>query len=573
MVRGLLLSGLIMAALGIWGCSEQNNGLAPDTSLTQLENDVADGMMDEPSQELVTAIEQALEEEESDDKTDPAALAQSHFWKNISGPTVITRPGFYRVTGSFSAGGDAIVVKSDWVYLYLGHNTISGPGSKMGRGVVFDDVRFAVVRGGTLENFGVGIVLDESERVCVSGVEINGEDLFADPAHGVAPQIGIMAANSSRNSIFRNEINMVNLGIFIRGDDSFRSRVLYNRVIGGDLGLLGICYNPDGSGDPAGPHDDHVARNYLARFKGGIQASAGAHDNKFFSNEIKFFGMAYEDVDGANAFRNNRSMQIDMPMHTLELNFVDLEDLGPNFAYEGWIIVNGSPITTGVFTVDGSGTPSQTDFDLISFDLAGASKFVLTIEPFPDGDPSPASTHYLGGDFMGGNAGLTVGDPAALGDNFLGAMGPYILNTPSSGSDNTDYANGIWWLDPGAGPGPTLVLPTLPAGWVYEGWVVGTGGPVTTGQFTDVAALDFDGGGPTAGPDPVPPFPGQDYVSPPMSLIGYTAVISIEPYPDNSPAPFTLKPLVDGTIADVGIGVPQSMANNAGSFPTGMASR
>jgi hypothetical protein len=196
----------------------------------------------------------------------------------------------------------------------------------------------------------------------------------------------------------------------------------------------------------------------------------------------------------------------------------------------------------------------------------------LTIEPSPDNDPAPASTHYLAGDFSGGSATVTVEDPAALGDDFLSASGPYILNTPSTSGDDSDYSSGIWWLDPNAGPGATLDLPTLPDGWVYEGWVVGNSGPITTGRFTMSAGADSDQGGPTAGPDGVPPFPGQDYINPLIDLIGYAAVISIEPEPDNSAGPFTLKPLVDGNIEDVGIGVLQNMGNNASLFPTGTVS-
>ncbi len=114
---------------------------------------------------------------------------------------------------------------------------------------------------------------------------------------------------------------------------------------------------------------------------------------------------------------------------------------------------------------------------------------------------------------------------------------------------------------------------TSPAGWVYEGWVVGPGGPVSTGYFTSVSGHDSDMGGPTAGPDPTPPFPGQDFINPLVSLIGFAAVISIEPMPDNNPGPFTLKPLVDGNIEDVGMGVLQAMGNNAAGFPTGSAAR
>lgn len=256
----------------------------------------------------------------------------------------------------------------------------------------------------------------------------------------------------------------------------------------------------------------------------------------------------------------------------LTLSFTGLENLGSGYAYEGWILVGGSPVSTGVFTVNDNGDLSQSSFELPLSDLQAATKFILTIEPSPDSDPSPASTHYLAGDFSQGMADLVVGDAAALGDDFTSAQGEFILNTPSTSGDDSDYASGIWWLDPIAGPGPTLVLPTLPDGWVYEGWVVGGSGPVTTGRFTSVSGYDSDLGGPTAGPDGVPEFPGQDYIDPMMNLIGDAAVISIEPEPDNSAGPFTLKPLVDSNIEDVGIGILQSMANNAAGFPTGTAS-
>ena len=256
----------------------------------------------------------------------------------------------------------------------------------------------------------------------------------------------------------------------------------------------------------------------------------------------------------------------------LDLNINGLENLGSGYAFEGWLIVNGSPLSTGIFTVDDNGNLNQSSFELSLNDLEAATKFILTIEPSPDNDPAPASTHYLAGDFSNGSATVTVEDPAAIGDDFLSALGPYILNTPSTSSNDLDYNSGIWWLDPGTGPGATLDLPILPDGWMYEGWVVGNSGPITTGRFTMAAGADSDQGGPTAGSDPVPPFPGQDYINPLIDLIGYTAVISIEPEPDNSADPFTLKPLVDANIEDVTIGVLQSMNNNAASFPTGTVS-
>lgn len=252
----------------------------------------------------------------------------------------------------------------------------------------------------------------------------------------------------------------------------------------------------------------------------------------------------------------------------VSLNFNNLEDLGDSFLYEGWAIVDGAPVSTGTFSVDADGNLSRSTF-VVNVHPRQIDAVVLTIEPYPDADPAPSATHVLAGDVRGRRALLFAGHPAALGNNFRRAAGSYILAVPSDSS--TPYTNGIWWLDPAAGPGPSLDLPELPAGWVYEGWVVGADGPISTGTFTDVAAVDSDAGGPTAGPNATPPFPGQDFVNPPTNLIDYLAVISIEPYPDNSPTPFTFKPLVD-TIEDTGApGISQAMHNNAAGFPRGRA--
>lgn len=256
---------------------------------------------------------------------------------------------------------------------------------------------------------------------------------------------------------------------------------------------------------------------------------------------------------------------------TLSLSLDGLEDLGPGWAYEGWLIVNGAPVSSGVFTIDGNGAPSQRRFT-VDVNRREVSAFVLTIEPSPDPDPTPSATHVLAGDVRGNRAVLRVGHPAALGSNFRQARGRFLLGVPTDQSGATPYTNGIWYVDPAAGPGPSLWLPALPAGWVYEGWVVGPSGPVSTGTFTDPGAADNDGGGLYAGPDPAPPFPGQDFVSPAMNLVGQAAVISIEPSPDNSPAPFAFKPLVRMSITDPGAGgVLQAMTNNAGTLATGVA--
>ncbi len=254
----------------------------------------------------------------------------------------------------------------------------------------------------------------------------------------------------------------------------------------------------------------------------------------------------------------------------LQLQFSGLEDLGSDFVYEGWLIVDGAPVSTGVFTVDGDGVPSQVIFPTEVSSLDAISAFVLTIEPVPDDDPEPSHVHILAGDLIAGRAALTVGHGAAIGTDFSTMAGSYILAAPSAGG-SAPYYNGIWWLDPAEGPDATLELPTLPDGWVYEGWVVGDAGPVSTGRFTSATGADSDGAGPDAGPMDAPPFPGQDFVDPAVDLRGQVTVISVEPEPDTSPAPFTLKPLMDRVIDDLGEGVLQPMSRNPAPLPSGHA--
>ncbi len=261
----------------------------------------------------------------------------------------------------------------------------------------------------------------------------------------------------------------------------------------------------------------------------------------------------------------------------LTLNLSGLDALGSNFVYEGWIIVNGTPVSTGTFT---NVTFPQT-FTIDYNQLSAATKFVLSIEPLNDTDPAPSNTKILVGDFSGNTATMGSG---TVGD-FSNAAGKYILATPTNGA-MTNENSGIWFLDPTSGsPVAGLTLPTLPNGWKYEGWVVINGQPVTTGKFTKVAATDmFDGySSTTALPMPNGAdgfFPGEDFLQSapagltfPTDIAGGKAVISIEPEPDNSPMPFTLKPLVGNIAADATDHTLYTMNQNLGSFPSGTVAR
>ncbi|WP_196888743.1 anti-sigma factor [Aureivirga sp. CE67] len=265
----------------------------------------------------------------------------------------------------------------------------------------------------------------------------------------------------------------------------------------------------------------------------------------------------------------------------LNLNLTGLESLGDNYAYEGWIIVDGNAISTGVFTVDGTGNLSKKDFELNKADLDAATKFVLTIEPANDTDPAPSNTKYLVGDFNGNSASVNT---AIVGD-FSNSSGQFILASPTDDVvDNDQY--GIWFVNPtGENPVASLNLPELEEGWKYEGWVVTEDGkPLTTGTFTNVSATDE--AAPFSGPVALPMpngengfFPGEDYlvnapdgVTFPLDVRGKTVVITVEPFPDNDAKPFTLKPLV-GTAGEMIGGANLHDLELQNNFPTGTVTR
>ena len=261
----------------------------------------------------------------------------------------------------------------------------------------------------------------------------------------------------------------------------------------------------------------------------------------------------------------------------LELQASSLPALENGAHYEGWAIVDGKPLSTGKFNIKNGSIVSLAgnmvkQFKL-DFDISAASKIVITIEPKGDTDSKPAATHILAGSVVNAESSLTISDPAALGNDFTTAAGKYILATPTT-KTKTDENSGIWFLDIDKnGPKVGLRLPTLPAGWVYEGWTVINGMPVSSGKFTKVDAID-DSAIYSNPANSGPPFPGEAYVlnapkglSFPTNIAGGKAVISIEPEMDDSPKPFALKPLVGDIPANATDHKPYAMGQNL-NFPT-----
>ena len=304
--------------------------------------------------------------------------------------------------------------------------------------------------------------------------------------------------------------------------------------------------------------------------------------------------MNYVSGHGARAARALLALSLLVPLSgcsdptsptraRLTLAFTKLEPLANGFHYEGWAVLANGPVSTGKFNVNSSGALTTVAGSPISsgefapaVDIGAATEIVITIEPAGDVDAVPANSKLLGGTLASGNASLAISGPKAIGSTFASASGKYTLATPTDGANNNENS-GIWFLElVGGAPIVSLVLPALPAGWIYEGWAVINGRPVTTGTFS--SATGADASKPYSGPLGAPPFPGEDFLlnAPaglvfPTNLAGGMAVVTVEPVPDDSPAPFTLKPLLGTIPANAVDRVAYSMGLNPASFPTGTA--
>ncbi len=266
----------------------------------------------------------------------------------------------------------------------------------------------------------------------------------------------------------------------------------------------------------------------------------------------------------------------------LTLSFSRLEPLAADH-YEGWLLVAGEPVSTGTFTVSASGQlrdlagNPKSVFRVVGVDLAQATKFVLTIEPAGDADPAPAFVKPLAGDLNAAKTAATL-TPNLGGRSLAGIAGRYVLATPSDGM-GTNELSGVWFLDLASGsPTVGLTVPDLGGtDWVYEGWAVIDGTPVTTGRFT--APTGPDGSAPFSGPQATPPFPGEDFLANappgltfPTSLAGRKVVVSIEPRIDSDPGPFQFKPLSGDVPVGAADHTTYSLIDASATLPSGSVS-
>ncbi len=271
----------------------------------------------------------------------------------------------------------------------------------------------------------------------------------------------------------------------------------------------------------------------------------------------------------AMAFTGCKDEDNDPVLMDMTLTVDGLPELGSFATYEGWLVDGDTYTSIGKFAIDNNGDADEGVFSIDEDLLQNATAFVVTLEPNPDPAVQPTETQILSGTFIGNSATLNYENEAAIGTGFSTAIGKYILSTPTNGAE-TDELSGVWWLEP-TGPSSSLILPTLSEGWIYEGWAVIDGTPVSTGKFTNASEADMDNpySGTLAGPD----FPGEDFLRNgpagltfPTNLQGATIVISVEPNPDNDAAPFVIKPLSGEVPAEAAPDVLYNMTNNDNSI-------
>jgi hypothetical protein len=268
--------------------------------------------------------------------------------------------------------------------------------------------------------------------------------------------------------------------------------------------------------------------------------------------------------------------------------------------YQLWAVVNGAPLSLGKFNMDDDGVsidnavtgmkfPNNTI--PTNFDLSQATYLWLTAEPQSESltDTIPGY-HMLAGPISGNAASLVYSDPNGMGVNFSSSTGSFILTTPTTASDHSDWDSGVWFMTSISNPRASLNVPTLPTGtygWQYQGWIADNASadptPYSTGEITGIAAPDRDLGG-CGGSDTPPPFPGQDYlysvgigdcayypVRPHLtddSQGGWSVVLTVEPSPNTGPNPFGFKPLQTSLISSsLTEGVSQALVNTTSTLP------
>jgi hypothetical protein len=261
--------------------------------------------------------------------------------------------------------------------------------------------------------------------------------------------------------------------------------------------------------------------------------------------------------------------------HSLLIAAQDLPRLS-GALYEAWVINGDRKLSAGVFNVR-ERSHGQLVRLRAPIDPGRADMIVVTIELVPDPDPAPSAVAILAGEPRGRHL-AALRFPIDL----RAVAGSFILATPTD-EDPANETSGVWFLDRAGGlPGPSLRLPQPPPGWVFEGWGVTQGTPLTSGRFTSVTGADL--ASPFSGPNPGPPFPGEDFLArlpagvvPPVNLADGCSMVVLTLEPDiggqdpSGDAPFSIKPLAATVPAGADPGTSLPLRRDLATVPRAIA--
>jgi parallel beta-helix repeat protein len=234
--------------------------------------------------------------------------AQDRGARNVPGDGVIDTPGNYVMSAdaSLRSHGAAILITAGNVALDLNGNTVMGPGGRNGTGIHIRGASSVRVSNGFVTNHAFGVIVENSNNVVLSGLQIRGEGLAVTAP---PPETAIMILQSRNVVVENNAIYNTGLGIFVRGGRSWGNRIANNTLTGGTNALLGICYNPTET-DSNGPRGDLVHANLIAGFNIGIQMSESSMANITRENTIAYRTKAVDFRNMTNLDLDNTKIQL-----------------------------------------------------------------------------------------------------------------------------------------------------------------------------------------------------------------------------------------------------------------------
>lgn len=206
----------------------------------------------------------------------------------------------------------------------------------------------------------------------------------------------------------------------------------------------------------------------------------------------------------------------------MEVTDIHLPALPNGYFYQGWLLVDGSFVSTGTITNDSIANNYARFSKIDASDLRNAQSFAITVE---NSSGAPSDYVLLIGDFDGSDALLTTNATASNGVKTLGnkvVAGYTVQNATVPPDEAENYGiNGIWFFK---GNGENR-LPTLSLdykGLNYQAWVVktvnGNAWNMNIGNFeSDTLADNSRSFIPQPYSPNIPDFPGEDFLQQPGS--------------------------------------------------------